>query len=130
MSEEIPHDLNNLPPEERDRIINEIIEQVIRPQLDEMTDKFSDPQGEAFVFGGNDEEQAKETMERLQALLQEGLSMDYILQEMTDLGLTGNIARQVGDMTINFISIDADAPNVDDAETLSADELRAMFERS
>ncbi len=127
MADDIPQDLNDLPPEERDRIINEIIEQVIRPQLEDMNAKFPDAQGEAFVFGGHDEDQAKETMERIQDLIKDGLSMDYILQEMTDLHLTGNIAKQVGDMTINFISIDADPD--DECETLSAEELREMFER-
>lgn len=130
MPEDFPEDLNELPPDERDRIINEIIEQVIRPQLEDMSDMFPDAEGEAFVFGGKDETQAKETMERIQGLLKDGLSMDYIIQEMTDLHLTSNIAKQVGEMTINFVNIDSNTEHYNEDETLSAEELQKMFDIS
>ena len=65
MEYEGPHDLNNLPPEERERIINEIIEQVIKPQLEDMGAMFQDAEGEAFVFGSSDKDQAEETIQKL-----------------------------------------------------------------
>ena len=127
MWEDTPDDLNDLPPDERDRILDEIIEQVIKPQLESMSDMFPDAQGEAFVFGGHDEVQAKETLERIQSLMQDGLTMDYIISEMSDLNLQQSIAKNIGDMKINFINIDESA-KPDDIQNLTADELEDMFD--
>lgn len=123
-------DLNDLPPDERERILNEIIEQVIKPQLEDMGTMFSDAEGEAFVFGSTDKEQAEATMQKINDLLQDGLAIDYILQEMTDLHVNQHMSKQVGDMTVNFINIDQGKDNEEQVQALSPDELRDMFENS
>ncbi len=129
MWEDAPDDMNDLPPEERDRILDEIIEQVIKPQLESMTDMFpEDAQGEAFVFGGHNEEQAKATLERIQSLLQDGLTMDYIISEMSDLNLQQSIAKNIGEMKINFINIDERPQPADAVENISADDLQKLFD--
>lgn len=130
MEYEGPHDLNNLPPEERERIINEIIEQVIKPQLEDMGAMFQDAEGEAFVFGSTDKDQAEETIQKINDLLQDGLNIDYILQEMTDLKVSEQFSKQVGEMTINFINIDQNKESDDAVESLSPEQLRDMFENS
>ena len=130
MEYEGPHDLNNLPPEERERIINEIIEQVIKPQLEDMGAMFQDAEGEAFVFGSSDKDQAEETIQKINDLLQDGLNIDYILQEMTDLKVSEQFSKQVGEMTINFINIDQNNEAEGQVESLSPEQLRDMFENS
>ncbi|MDA3962434.1 MAG: hypothetical protein PF961_16730, partial [Planctomycetota bacterium] len=66
-----------------------ILEQLIKPKLREALGDEGDIEqvsGMVYVFGGRGGVEA-ETIERIRTLVTEGMDLDYVLREMTDLAV-------------------------------------------
>lgn len=140
-------------PDEREQFLQRLFDEVIRPQLQELAEQMDgvDPEDlanadidltqldielpeniaeahcEAIFLGSRDGAGVQETLQRIQEHLQEGLSLEYILHELTDVGIRGINRQQIGNMHINLVSMEPSRE--DDVQTPSADELRKLFER-
>ena len=81
--------------------------------------------GEALLLGGHDPEKVQEVMEQVHRYLREGLSLQYIIQELTDVSIAGMSSSRIGNIRVNMVAID---PRPNEIETPSPEELRDMFE--
>lgn len=93
---------------------------------EDLSDAFIDLEGQALVVGGRDEEPVRQLMEAMQTHLSNGLSLDYILQEMTDLDISSFQHRQFGAISVNMVEVRSQSEQ--DTPALSAEELRQRFE--
>ena len=66
-------------------------------------------------------------IERIQELLHDGLDLDYVLREMTDLTVRTARETSFGDLQVRYVEL---AQRENDTDPLSAEELEVMFRRS
>lgn len=104
-----------------------IIENVVKPQLQQALDEpganLDDIDGKILVFGGTQGVDPEE-IAGIQERVQEGVSLEYILQEMTNLKIKNTREAMVNNLTVQYIEL---APVEDDLAIPSADDLEAMF---
>jgi hypothetical protein len=106
-----------------------ILEQLIKPKLREALGDEGDIEqvsGMVYVFGGRGGVEA-ETIERIRTLVTEGMDLDYVLREMTDLAVKETKETRYGELIVRYVELERED---DEIEALSCDELEMMFKRS
>ncbi|MHC5067245.1 MAG: hypothetical protein ACYTF0_01520 [Planctomycetota bacterium] len=109
-------------------LITYIIDQVIEPKLRESLGPdatLDDISGQAFVFGGR-KQIPTSTLTRIQQLVGDGMDLDYVLSEMTDLHIVRTSDTAYHNLQIRYVELGV---NDDDPPTPSAADLALMFAR-
>lgn len=106
-----------------------ILDHLIRPKLREALGEDGDIEqvsGMVYVFGGRGGVEHA-TIERIRTLVTEGMELDYVLREMTDLAVRETKETRYGELLVRYVELERDHHAVD---PLSSDELERMFDRS
>jgi hypothetical protein len=136
-------------PSENDEL-RRLIEDMIKPQVQRLVEQLQDMQisdpeqlthidldlpegleelgGEAMMVAGTDAEAMQDMLGTIRDKLQEGYSLDYILQEHTDLHFDRVGDKQVGNIHVSYLQMDA-SRQADAPHKLTAEQLREMFDR-
>ncbi|MFW5860364.1 MAG: hypothetical protein ACOCYP_10100 [Planctomycetota bacterium] len=116
-----------------EELLGYIIDHVVKPQLQQVLGDTEDLDeidlsGMAYIFGTRQGGHVAviEQVQRLQELVEQGLSLDYILAEMTDLDIVNVRESEYRGMAIRYIEVE---PGIKD-ESLSADQIAAIYARS
>ncbi len=116
-----------------DALLAYILEHVVKPRLKEIlgSESLDDVEigGMAYVFGTRQGNRAS-VLQRIQDIqnhVNEGLGLDYILAEMTDLHIVSQRDSEFHGMGLRYIELEA--PD-DDTEPLSSETLAMMFAAS
>lgn len=124
-------DPDRFPDEES--LVRHLVEQVVLPRLREMLGERAEGahlHGDAWIIGCRQvdgSELLAERLQRFQQHLESGLSLAYVLAEMTDLRLVRQRESRVQNLTLHYIEV---ATDPDAVPPVSADDLAAMWARS
>lgn len=112
-----------------DELFDYILEELIKPKLRETlgdVDEIEQVSGLVYVFGGRGGVDP-EVIEQIQAHVQDGMDLDYVLREMTDLQVHTMRETNYGDLRVRYVEL---GNSETDTAPISADDLEAMFNRS
>jgi len=123
----------NIDPERFDNeeeLVAHILEHFVKPAINEHIEQegqeIEEVTGIAYVFGGSEEVPGDE-MQRLQGLVAEGMNPEYVLSEMTDLGIARRRRIEYKGFTVHYVEVaDPEA----EVSAPSAEELQALFDNS
>lgn len=131
-----PHEL---PPfESHEELMRYVLENVVKPKLEEMGTSpgegfdQADVNIEPFIISSDTtEENAPDIsglMETIQNGLAEGLSLEYVLEEMTDLPIRQHMRDELDGMAVSLVQVGGQDP--DAVKPIDAEALQRLFDSS
>lgn len=115
--------------QDEEQLIDYLLERVVRPRLQDALGPGVDIEqipGKVVVFGGSDGVRL-DSIAQLQRHLQNGLSLDYVLSELTTLKVRRQREAKRGSLVLQYIELSA---RKNEPAPWTTRELQARFEAS